>query len=59
MNELYNMLKNLVFLSWCIYVTVVCVQGAFQAEEALDIMVACMVWFFTIGISTAIYGDGR
>lgn len=59
MNDLYDMLKNLLFLSWCIYVTVICVQGAFQAEEVLDIMVACMVWLFTIGISASIYGDGR
>ena len=57
MNEIENFFKNLLFLLWCGYVTVMCVQGAFQAEEALDVMTAFVVWAFTLGISSAIYGS--
>ena len=55
MNDLYDMLKNLLFLIWCGYVTVMCIIGAFQAEEALDVMVAFFVWAFIVGISASIY----
>ena len=58
MNELYLILKSMAFLLWCGYVTVMCVIGAFQAEEALDVMVAFFVWAFIVGISAALY-EGR
>ena len=55
MSNLYDMLKNLLFLIWCGYVTVMCIHGAFQAEESLDVMVALMVWAFIVGVSASIY----
>ena len=55
MNDLYDIIKNLMFLAWCGYVTVMCIIGAFQAEELLDVMVSFMVWAFIIGISASIY----
>jgi hypothetical protein len=57
MNELGEMLKGILFLVWIAYVTIMCIHGAFQAEEVLDVMVAFMVWAFTVGISSAIFGD--
>lgn len=57
MSELEEMLKGILFLMWIGYVTVMCIHGAFQAEEALDVMVSFMVWAFTVGISAAIFGD--
>ena len=56
MSELEEMLKAIVFLVWVAYVTVMCIIGAFEAEELLDVMVAFMVWAFTVGISSAIFG---
>jgi len=57
MSELGEMLKGILFLVWIGYVTVMCIYGAFQAEDSLDIMSAFMVWAFTVGISSAIFGD--
>ena len=56
MSELEEFLKDLFFIMWCLYVTVACVIGAFEAEEFLDVMVAFMVWGFIIGISAGIKG---
>ena len=56
MSELEEFLKDLFFLCWCLYVTVACIIGAFQAEEFLDVMVAFFVWGFTIAISAGIKG---
>jgi len=56
MSEIGEMLKGIVFLVWVAYVTVMCVHGAFQAEEVLDVMVSFLVWAFTVGISSAIFG---
>ena len=55
MNNLYEMLKNVAFLLWCGYITVMCIVGAFQAEEALDVMIAVVVWMFVLGVSARIY----
>ena len=57
MSELEDMLKGIVFLVWVAYVTIMCIQVGFEAEEALDVMTASMVWAFTVGISSAIFGD--
>lgn len=57
MSELEGLLKAIVFLVWVAYVTVMCILGAFEAEDSLDVMVAFMVWAFTVGISSAIFGD--
>ena len=55
MNELYETLKNLLFLLWCGYVTVMSIIVAFQAEEFTDVMIAVFMWLFVIGISARIY----
>ncbi len=55
MSELEELLKACMFLLWCGYVTVMCIYGAFQAEEALDVMVAVIVWLFVVGVSARIY----
>ena len=57
MSELGEMLKGILFLVWIGYVTVMCIYSAFQAEEVLDVMSAFFVWAFTVGISSAIFGD--
>jgi len=57
MSELGEMLKGILFLVWVGYVTIMCIYSAFQAKEVLDVMVAFMVWAFTVGISSAIFGD--
>jgi len=57
MSELEDMLKAILFLVWVAYVTIMCIQVGFEAEEALDVMTAFMVWAFTVGISSAIFGD--
>jgi hypothetical protein len=54
-SNLYEILKNLMFLTWCGYITVMCVIGAFQAEEPLDVMIAVVVWMFVLGVSSRIY----
>ena len=56
MSELEEFLKELFFVLWCLYVTVMSIYGAFQAEEFLDVMVAFMVWGFIIAISAGIKG---
>ena len=57
MNELGEMLKGILFLVWIGYVTIMCIKIGFEAEEALDVMTTLMVWAFTVGISSAIFGD--
>ena len=56
MSELEGLLKAIVFLVWVAYVTVMCILGAFEAEDSLDVMSAFFVWAFTVGISSAIFG---
>lgn len=56
MSELEEFLKELAFVLWCLYVTVMSIYGAFQAEEAIDVMAAFMVWGFIIAISAGIKG---
>lgn len=55
MNELYEMLKNLCFLIWCGYITVMSIIMAFQAESFVEVMTAFVVWLFMVGISARIY----
>ena len=57
MSSLEEMLKAILFLVWVAYVTVMCILGAFEAEDSLDVMSAFFVWAFTVGISSAIFGD--
>ena len=57
MSELEEMLKAILFLVWVAYVTIMCIHGAFEAEDSLDVMSAFLVWAFTVGISSAIFGD--
>jgi len=57
MSELEDMLKALMFLIWVAYVTIMCIKIGFEAEEALDVMITIMIWAFTVGISSAIFGD--
>ena len=57
MSELEDMLKAILFLVWVAYVTIMCIHVGFEAEEALDVMKAFMVWAFTVGISSEICGD--
>jgi hypothetical protein len=57
MSELEEMLKTVLFLLWIGYVTVMSIHGAFQAEEAIDVMVAFVVWAFVVGISASLYGS--
>jgi hypothetical protein len=56
MSELEEFLKELVFLLWCLYVTVMSIYGAFQAEELIDVLAAFFVWGFVIAISAGIKG---
>jgi len=56
MSELEEFLKNLFFVVWCLYVTVACIIGAFEAEEFIDVMSAFFVWGFVIAISAGIKG---
>ena len=55
MSELGEMLKAILFLVWVAYVTLMCILGAFEAEDSLDVMSAFFVWGFTVGISAAIF----
>lgn len=56
MSELEEFLKELFFVLWCLYVTVMSIYGAFQAEEFIDVVSAFFVWGFIIAISAGIKG---
>ena len=57
MSELEETLKAVLFLLWIGYVTVMSIHGAFQAEEAVDVLVAFVVWAFVVGISASLFGS--
>ena len=57
MRELDEMLKDLLLVMWCLYVTVMTIKGLFQAEEVLDIWVGITVWAFMIIIPVGIRGQ--
>ncbi len=57
MSDLEEMLKDLLLIMWCIYITVMTIAGFFDAKEFLDIMVGVFAWAFMIIIPVGIRGQ--
>ena len=56
MHEFEEFMKDLLFIAWCLYVTVACFIGIVQADEFIDAMAGFFVWGFVIAISAGIKG---
>ena len=56
MSDLEEMLKDVLLILWCLYITAMSIYSMFQIEEAYEFFVIVMVWAWGVAIPAALRG---